>query len=42
MTQEEAKLNKWYTASRDRVFKAVFVNGMATEEIISKALKVVK
>ena len=26
MTQEETKLDKWYTASRDRVFKAVFVN----------------
>ena len=26
MTKEETKLDKWYTASRDRVFKAVFVN----------------
>ena len=26
MTQEYTKSKKWYTASRDRVFKAVFVN----------------
>ena len=26
MTKEYTKSKKWYTASRDRVFKAVFVN----------------
>ena len=28
MTQEETKLDKWYTASRDRVFKAVSKKNM--------------